>query len=131
MGVATHPIYSVSTMTTVVPVTFRFPMRLGPGVRNVFLVGSFNGWDSAAHRMRRMTDDEWAITVYLPPGRVVYLFSVNGAMWLDPEDEGRPPNGWGSEYFGSSRFRRTGPRGANVLTIPGAVGDRWREDESR
>jgi hypothetical protein len=23
---------------------------------------------------------------------------VDGAMWLDPEDEGRLPNGWGSEY---------------------------------
>ncbi|HEV2356483.1 MAG TPA: isoamylase early set domain-containing protein [bacterium] len=85
-------------MTTVIPVTFRFPARLAPAAGNVSLVGSFNGWDSAAHRMRRAANAEWAITVYLPPGRVVYLFSVDGVMWLDPEDDGRLPNGWGSEY---------------------------------
>lgn len=99
MGVAVHPIHPVDTMTTVVPVTFRFPMRLAPAAGHVSLVGSFNGWDSASHSMRqRAANAEWTITVYLPPGRVVYLFSVDGAMWLDPEDDGRLPNGWGSEY---------------------------------
>jgi hypothetical protein len=36
--------------------------------------------------------------VYLPPGRVLYSFWVDGMMWLDPNDEGRVPNAWGSEY---------------------------------
>ena len=36
--------------------------------------------------------------MYLSPGRAVYLFSVDGVMWLDPEDDDRIPNGWGSEY---------------------------------
>jgi 1,4-alpha-glucan branching enzyme len=85
-------------MAVVVPVTFRFPARLAPAARNVSVVGSFNGWDPAAHPMRRAEDGGWAITVYLPPARVVYTFSVDGVMWLDPEDEGRLPNGWGSEY---------------------------------
>lgn len=98
MGVAAHLLHPARAMTTVIPVTFRFPARLAPAAGNVSLVGSFNGWDSAAHRMRRAANAEWAITVYLPPGRVVYLFSVDGVMWLDPEDDGRLPNGWGSEY---------------------------------
>ena len=85
-------------MTTVVPVTFCFPARLAPAARNVSVVGSFNGWNPAAHRLRRAADDVWTITVYLAPGRAVYLFSVDGVIWLDPEDEGRLPNGWGSEY---------------------------------
>ena len=85
-------------MAVVVPVTFRFPARLAPAARHVSLVGSFNGWDPAAHPMRRAEDGGWAITVYLPPARVVYTFSVDGVMWLDPQDEGRLPNGWGSEY---------------------------------
>jgi AMP-activated protein kinase-like protein len=85
-------------MATVVPVTFCFPVRLAPAARNVSVVGSFNGWNPTAHRMRRATDAEWVITVYLPPSRAVYLFCVDDAMWLDPEDEGRLPNGWGSEY---------------------------------
>jgi hypothetical protein len=48
--------------------------------------------------MRRSGDNGWTITVYLPPGRVVYAFSADGALWLDPEDQERVPNGWGSEY---------------------------------
>ena len=85
-------------MTAIVPVAFHFSTRLAPGARNVSVVGSFNGWNPAVHRMQRTQGDEWAITVYLPPGRAVYLFSVDGVMWLDPADDGRLPNGWGSEY---------------------------------
>jgi len=85
-------------MTIVVPVTFRFSASLAPNACHVSVVGSFNGWDPVAHPMRRTGTREWAITVYLSPGRVVYLFSVDDVMWLDPEDDGRLPNGWGSEY---------------------------------
>lgn len=42
--------------------------------------------------MHRTKDGERAVTVYLPPGRVVYLRSVDGVMWLDPENEARLPN---------------------------------------
>ena len=85
-------------MATVVPTTFRFPARLVPTARRVSVVGSFNGWNPTVHAMRRPQDDDWTITVYLSPGRAVYLFSVDGVMWLDPEDDERIPNGWGSEY---------------------------------
>lgn len=84
-------------MGTLVPVTFRFPTRLAPTARTVSVVGSFNGWNPTVHLMRR-ADETWTITVYLSPGRAVYLFSVDGAMWNDSEDDGRTPNGWGSEY---------------------------------
>ena len=36
--------------------------------------------------------------VHFSPGRAVYLFSVDGVMRNDPEDDGRTPNGRGSEY---------------------------------
>ena len=85
-------------MATLVPVTFRFPARLIPTARTVSVVGSFNGWNPVVHRLHRTANDEWAVTVYLTPGRAVYCFSVDGVMWLDPADEGRVPNGWGSEY---------------------------------
>ena len=85
-------------MATLVPVTFRFPGRLTPTARSVSVIGSFNGWNSAVHRLRRTAENEWSVTVYLTPGRAVYCFSVDGVMWLDPADEGRVPNGWGSEY---------------------------------
>jgi 1,4-alpha-glucan branching enzyme len=85
-------------MNRVVPVTFRFPAHLAPEAARVSLVGSFNAWGSTAHPLQRLDDQTWAITVYLSPGRVVYMFCVDSAMWLDPMDEGRIPNGWGSEY---------------------------------
>lgn len=85
-------------MATVVPVTFRFPAHLAPTARTVSVVGSFNGWNPAMHPMRRAEGNNWTITIYLSPCRAVYLFYVDGATWLDPEDDGRLPNGWGSEY---------------------------------
>ncbi|MHB8731190.1 MAG: isoamylase early set domain-containing protein [bacterium] len=85
-------------MATLIPVTFRFPARLMPTARSVSVIGSFNGWNPQVHRLRRTPENEWAVTVYLTPGRAVYCFSVDGVMWLDPADEGRVPNGWGSEY---------------------------------
>jgi len=85
-------------MATLVPVRFRFPAGLMPTARTVSVIGSFNGWNPAVHRLQRAANDEWTVTVYLTPGRAVYCFSVDGVMWLDPADEGRVPNGWGSEY---------------------------------
>jgi 1,4-alpha-glucan branching enzyme len=85
-------------IATLVPVTFRFPVRLAPTARSVSVVGSFNGWNPAVHRLHRTADGDWTVTVYLTTGRAVYCFSVDGVMWLDPTDEGRVPNGWGSEY---------------------------------
>lgn len=79
------------------PVTFTFPTRLAPDARTVSLVGSFNGWNPDVHSMRRDLD-YWRITIDLSPGRMVYVFLVDGVMWLDPKDDGRIPNGWGSEY---------------------------------
>lgn len=85
-------------MDTLVPVTFRFPSRLAPTAAQVAVVGSFNGWDPTAHPMVRSPEGDWVRTVYLPPGRLVYGFWVDGTLWLDPNDEGRVPNAWGSEY---------------------------------
>jgi hypothetical protein len=81
-----------------VAVTFRYPARLARGVTAVALVGSFNGWSPAAHPMRQAANRDWAITVYLSPSRVVYLFWADGALRPDPADDERIPNGWGAEY---------------------------------
>jgi 1,4-alpha-glucan branching enzyme len=103
-------------MATLIPVTFRFPARLMPTARTVSVIGSFNGWNPAVHRLRRAADNEWAVTVYLTPGRAVYCFSVDGVMWLDPADEGRVPNGWGSEY--SVRHVASGAEAAFAAAQP-------------
>lgn len=94
--------------TTLVPVTFKFPSRLAPQARQVAVVGPFNGWDPVAHRLTRNGDGDWSLTVYLVPGRTIYCFSVDGGMWLDPHDDGRIPNAWGTEYS----VRYVGPESA-------------------
>jgi AMP-activated protein kinase-like protein len=83
---------------SLLPVTFQFPGRLAPLARHVAVTGPFNGWDPQVHRLTLNGDGDWVITVYLPPGRVVYCFAVDGTAWLDPADQGRISNGWGSEY---------------------------------
>jgi 1,4-alpha-glucan branching enzyme len=85
-------------VNTLTPVTFRFPGALVPAASRVALVGSFNGWSPDVHPLTRGPDGAWTITIYLPPGHVVYCFWVDGASWLDPDDDGRVSNAWGSEY---------------------------------
>jgi AMP-activated protein kinase-like protein len=81
-----------------VPVIFRFPDVLARSAKRVAVLGSFNAWDPMVHLLSKTGDGDWTITIYLPPGRTLYHFSVDGTFWLDPHDEGRIPNGWGSEY---------------------------------
>jgi hypothetical protein len=82
----------------IVPVTFRFPCTLAPRANRIAIVGPFNGWNPQLHLMTKTPQDYWVIKIHLPPGRTVYCFDVDGAYWLDPNDEGRIPNGWGTEY---------------------------------
>jgi 1,4-alpha-glucan branching enzyme len=81
-----------------IPTAFEFPRRLAPTARRVAIVGSFNGWDAAAHPLTKTPDGGWAITVYFPVGRVVYGFDIDGVFRPDPFDEDRMPNGRGSRY---------------------------------
>jgi hypothetical protein len=79
-------------------VTFRLDGRRIPGARSVALVGSFNGWDSATHRLQRDPDGWWAVSLTLAPGAYPYLLLVDGVPWNDPEDDGRVPSEWGGQY---------------------------------
>jgi 1,4-alpha-glucan branching enzyme len=74
------------------PVTFRFPNALAPTAMRVSILGTFNGWAAGVHAMQKAQGSYWAITLYLPPGRAVYCFEVDGARWLDPHDDARVPN---------------------------------------
>lgn len=85
-------------MAALAPVIFRFSARLAPAARTVSVLGSFNHWDPTVHLLHRTVEGDWQITIYLPPGRILYLFSVDGVTWLDPDDDDRAANGWGSEY---------------------------------
>ena len=93
-------------MASVVPVTFIFPGVLAPGAQQVAVVSSFNSWDGEAHPLRKTSNGDWSITVFLPPGRVVYRFCVDGIACLDPGAEGRVANASGWEC--SVRYVRDG-----------------------
>lgn len=84
--------------SSLIAVTLRFPGSLAPTARQVAVVGLFNGWNPALHPLVRTTTGDWTITIYLPPGRVVYHFDVDGAVWLDPNDDGRIRNARGSQH---------------------------------
>jgi 1,4-alpha-glucan branching enzyme len=80
------------------PVTFRFSSTLAPAARNVAVVGPFNGWNPTVHPLVRTTAGHWMITVFLPPGRLVYCFVVDGVSRPDPNVQARLLSGEGLEY---------------------------------
>ena len=85
-------------MGRVVPVTFQLRGALIVSARQVAVVGPFNGWDPNVNPLTKNVEGDWAATIYLPPGRTLYHFWVDGFAWLDPYDEGRVHNCWGAEY---------------------------------
>jgi 1,4-alpha-glucan branching enzyme len=89
---------SRTAFSSLTAVTFRFPASLTPGAKRVAVVGPFNHWNPVTHLLTRTVTRDWTITIYLPAGRLIYHFDVDGAFWLDPNDDGRIPNSWGSEY---------------------------------
>ncbi len=102
--------------TALVPVPFRFPGQSVPRARQVSVVGPFNGWNPNVHPLSQNAEGDWVTTIFLPPGRTLYCFWVDGTAWLDPHDDGRVPNASGSKY--SVRHVRTlTPRGS-VLPKP-------------
>ena len=103
-------------MNALVPVTFRFPGSLVPKARRVAVIGSFNHWRANSHRLTRIPGGDWIITVFLPPGRVVYGFDVDGTRWLDPHGEDRVSTGSGSEY--SARHIGLGLKAPGMRSAP-------------
>ena len=85
-------------ITQLVPVAFRFLCGTASRANQIALLGPFNGWSPKTHLLTKTPEGDWVVKIDLPPGRTVYYFDVDGAYWLDPNDEGRIPNGWGSEY---------------------------------
>jgi 1,4-alpha-glucan branching enzyme len=79
-------------------VAFKLDGRRVPYARSVALVGSFNGWNSSADRMKLDADSWWTISVALAPGSYPYLFLVDGVPWNDLENDGRASCEWGGQY---------------------------------
>ncbi|MBI2806691.1 MAG: glycoside hydrolase family 13 [Planctomycetes bacterium] len=61
---------------------------LVPAAREVFLAGTFNGWDPKATRMIKDAEGNWRVAVALPPGRHEFKFVVDGVWCCEPGCEG-------------------------------------------
>ncbi len=70
-----------------------------PAAKQVFVAGSFNGWQVGATPLRLAKGGEWQGQLKLTPGRYEYLFIVDGTWLPDPAAPEAAPNpfgGWNS-----------------------------------
>ena len=59
---------------------------VAPSSASVSLVGDFNDWDTEQTRLERTGDDQWSVTLDLPPGRYRFAYVTDDGTWLpDPE----------------------------------------------
>lgn len=68
-----------------------------PTATKVMLAGDFNGWDSARTPLRKCNDRIWRKELKLKTGRYEYKFFVDGNWQLDPKNNNRIVNSFGSE----------------------------------
>jgi hypothetical protein len=67
-----------------------------PDAREVCVIGSFNSWQPGATPMRRDPEGVWTARFFLPAGRYVYKFLVDGKVRIpDPNADQREPDGFG------------------------------------
>jgi 1,4-alpha-glucan branching enzyme len=74
------------------------PVRFGyfqPDAREVYLVGSFNGWNSRATPMRRDALGDWSVELDLPAGEYRYRLMVDGEWRDDPSAQQTAMNPFG------------------------------------
>lgn len=81
------PPTSLAVLATPAPATPRRRVRFGyfkPDATEVFVVGSFNGWDPRITPLRRDAFGDWSIEIELPTGEHHYRFVVDGEWHDDP-----------------------------------------------
>ena len=67
-----------------------------PDASEVYLCGSFNGWDPTKTPMKRNGDGTWKAQLMLPPGTYEYRLRVDGEWRDDPSAENHVANSFGS-----------------------------------
>jgi 1,4-alpha-glucan branching enzyme len=67
-----------------------------PPDSEVFVAGSFNNWEPAAHKMRQNGNGTFVTRLKLAPGRYEYKFLVNGQWQLDESAPEKVQNSYGS-----------------------------------
>ncbi|MDP2646103.1 MAG: glycogen-binding domain-containing protein [Desulfobacterales bacterium] len=67
-----------------------------PNASEVKLAGDFNKWSIKKHPMKKNAAGQWQKTVMLYPGRYEYKFLVNGKWELDPDNDWKCINCFGT-----------------------------------
>lgn len=60
---------------------YTFTLEGFQGVRSVYVAGNFNDWQGYA---MKKTGDGWSINLYLPKGKCLYKFIIDGKWIIDP-----------------------------------------------
>lgn len=89
---------------------------------NVFISGSFNGWSTSLHPMKRV-DSGWTVDLDLKPGKYTYKFIIDGKWIQDPYNKLRERDGAGGYnsviYCPNHLFQLKGSLGARSVTLAG------------
>ena len=84
-----------------VPVDF---VHDGEPGQNVFVFGSFNGWNRGANTLEELTPGHYSTRVALESGDYEYLFKVGDRELLDPSNPDSVSNGMGGFGGGLLKF---------------------------
>ena len=63
--------------------------------KKVIVTGTFNNWEQESFEMLKK-GDRWTISLYLPKGKVLYKFIVDGEWILDPDNKDWEENAEGT-----------------------------------
>lgn len=111
---------------------YRFFLRHYKGSKNVFLAGSFNGWNPREIRMLPVKGG-WAVNLYLREGTHSYKFIVDGEWMLDNENPVRRPDGSGHVNsfmsIGDTMFFRLSDHSAIKKVVLAGNFNAWNQAE--
>lgn len=79
---------------TVKKISFTFE---SPAAQSISVAGDFNGWDNDRTQLRRGKNNIWQRDIKLRSGRYEYKFFVDGNWTIDPKNNNRVGNSFGSQ----------------------------------
>jgi len=99
----------------------------------VYVAGSFNGWENGKIKMKKVNDG-WAVPIILPAGNYDYKFIVDGDWILDPANPVHDVESKQINSFIAARanhtFKLKGYDSAKTVILSGTF-DNWNETRFR
>jgi Glycogen recognition site of AMP-activated protein kinase len=84
LGGCAKPPVMKPTLPKLLPGAVRFTV-LVPGAKQVFLVGSFNGWAKESTPMKVLGRSSlWSVDVPLKEGEYTFMYLIDGVRWMTP-----------------------------------------------